>query len=80
MKITKDKLKQIIKEEVEKVKEDQGVKPEPGIFNANYLYDFFYDELTFIEAGSANVSPEAFQQFESAVVEAIAMLKRDLLR
>ena len=58
---------------------DQGIDPTMGIFNSDYLYDIFYDELAEVQPTAANISREAFRLFEDAVAGAVAKLKSDLV-
>ena len=57
-----------------------GIDPTMGIFNSDYVYNMFYDDLAEIQPTAANISPEAFRLFEDAVSGALAKLKRDLVR
>ena len=58
----------------------QGVDLTMGIFNSDYVYEMFYDELAEVQPTAANISPEAFRLFEDAVSGALAKLKSDLVR
>ena len=78
MKITKQKLKKIIKEEKAKlIKEQRDVGA--GIFNKNYIYDLFEPEFTDLlqyRRGRKRMSDEELEMFRQAVNDAV----RDLIR
>ena len=91
MKITKSQLRRIIKEERAKLAEisdEQAARINAeqsslqmqgmGIFNANHIYDLFYDELALVQPTATTVSPEAFDMFEEAVNKAVQQLRNDL--
>ena len=59
---------------------NQGIDPTMGIFNSNYIYDMFYDELAEIQPTAANISREAFTLFQRAVDGAVSKLEEDLVR
>lgn len=57
---------------------DMGIDPNMGIFNAEYLYDLFYDEFAEVQPTAPTVPAEAFDMFEAALAKAVQRLKRDL--
>ena len=59
---------------------NQGIDPTMGIFNSNYIYDMFYDELAEIQPTAANISREAFALFQRAVDGAVSKIEEDLVR
>lgn len=78
MKITKRQLRRIIKEEKSKLLNEQN---NPGIFNEDYIYDMFADDIIdFLqsERGTVNFLTEReVELFRRSVLDAVDKLMED---
>ena len=78
MKITKQQLRRIIKEEKAKVLDEQAAYPDDRLFDDDYLLE----ELEYLldERSIRTMTPPEFAAFESAMGEAVERLRREMVR
>ena len=77
MKITKNQLRRIIKEEKARLLSEQA-GPDDRLFDDDYLLE----ELEYLldERGISTMTPPEFAAFESAMGEAVGRLRREMVR